>query len=63
MTPRTGRPPAELPRKTNVQFRVTDPEQALLAEAAGDPKAVNAWARDRVLAAARREVAKRRRAG
>lgn len=57
VSPRTGRPPSDDPRKRSVNLRLTETEYALLLEAASyvdTPVAV--WARERVLAAARRAL-------
>jgi hypothetical protein len=55
MSPRTGRPPLEHPRRKIERFRVTDAEHELLAtsaEHAGVPLAD--WLRARALTAAKR---------
>lgn len=57
VSPRTGRPPSDDPRRRSVNLRLTEAEYALVAEASSyvdTPMAV--WARERVLAAARRAL-------
>lgn len=53
---RTGRPPSDNPRVKVIPIRLADDEHAAIAEAAtraGVP--VGTWARDKLLAAAKRQ--------
>lgn len=55
MTPRTGRPPSDNPRRHVRSVHLTDNEDALItaaAKAAGKP--VTAWIREKAVAAAKR---------
>lgn len=55
MTPRTGRPPSDNPRRRVRSVHFTDTEDALVeaaAQAAGKP--VTAWIREKAVAAANR---------
>lgn len=55
VSPRTGRPPSEDPRRRSVNLRLTEEEYLLLMEvAAHTDTPVAVWARERVVAAARR---------
>ena len=62
MSPRTGRPKAAHPRRHTLRVRLTDAEDALVTAAAGEGVEVSPWARGVLLAAAKRELARRRRA-
>lgn len=57
MSPRTGRPPSDDPRRRLISIRLTDSEYELVTRAASYkdvPLAV--WVRERVLAAAKRAL-------
>lgn len=56
MSPRTGRPPSDNPRKVGLALRLTADEEALLREAASKAEQpVTIYVREKALAAARRQ--------